>query len=232
MNRLFGKTKKSQFEAQISYSQSGEDLILAFIFKSLTMPKITYLDIGAYDPIELSNTYYFYQKGNRGVCIEPNPQLHKKIKRQRPEDICLNIGIGPKKGQAKLYLRQFAALSGFKDKNPKLSDGKENKDLKIVGLNQVEIKTINEVIAENFTQTPNLVSIDTEGLDYQILKSLDFEKFRPEVFCIETITYSPELKGKKVTKIIDFMLSKGYFHYGDTFINSIFVNKSIWKIKR
>jgi FkbM family methyltransferase len=220
----------SKKKGAISYSQSGEDMILAFIFKSLTMPQIQYLDIGAYDPVELSNTYYFYQHGSSGVCIEPNYQLFKKFRQKRQRDICLNVGIGPKKGIARLYVREFAALSGFTKKKSQLKNGKQNKDLEVTSTNKVQVLTINEVIDKYFTKSPNLISIDTEGFDYQILKSFDFNKYRPEVFCIETITYSANLKGKKVKKIIDLMHSRGYFHYGDTFINSIFVDKNAWKI--
>ena len=59
-------------EGEFSFAQSGEDLIANFIFKYLDIPKITYLDVGAWDPVEVNNTYYFYRRGFRGVLVEPN----------------------------------------------------------------------------------------------------------------------------------------------------------------
>src|SRR5262249_29835011 len=55
-----------------SYSQAGEDLIVRFFFYHQRISNITYLDIGANEPIQLNNTYYFYRRGFRGVLVEPN----------------------------------------------------------------------------------------------------------------------------------------------------------------
>lgn len=72
------------------------------------------------------------------------------------------------------------------------------------------------------------MSLDTEGYVFKILKSLDFKNFRPEVFCVETLTYTENKTEKKETEIIDFMIEKGYFVYADTYINTIFVDKNKW----
>lgn len=214
-----------------SYAQSGEDLILYFIFKSLGIAPITYLDIGAYDPIELSNTYFFYLRGGSGVCIEPNPIMFKKLKKFRKNDIILNIGIGGKsKTKESFYIRQYDALSSF---SKKISDDKyisNSKNQKIKSKVMIPMISINAILNRYFNELPpNLVTIDTEGYELKILQAINISKFRPEVFCIETITYSEEKKEKKNQPIIDFMISKGYFLYGDTYINSIFVDKKSWK---
>jgi hypothetical protein len=62
-------------DRKVSYSQSGEDVIVDFIFQILKIQKPSYLDVGAHHPSYLSNTYLFYQKGCQGVCIEPDPVL-------------------------------------------------------------------------------------------------------------------------------------------------------------
>src|SRR5262245_35584268 len=49
--------------AQISFAQCGEDLVASFIAQYLKLPKVTYLDVGAYDPVAINNTYYFYIHG-------------------------------------------------------------------------------------------------------------------------------------------------------------------------
>ena len=57
---------------QISYSQCGEDLIMNFIFNNLRIEKPSYIDIGAHHPFWLSNTFFFYKKGSKGINIEAN----------------------------------------------------------------------------------------------------------------------------------------------------------------
>ncbi len=64
--------------ARPSYAQGGEDLLIAGIagFIGLHRPekdiRLTYMDIGANDPVMGNNTYYFYKFGGcRGVLVEP-----------------------------------------------------------------------------------------------------------------------------------------------------------------
>lgn len=78
----------------VSYAQAGEDLIVGGIFDYLNLPQPTYLDIGAYDPIKINNTYLFYTRGCRGVLVEPNPDLTVRLSTKRPRDTVLPVGIG------------------------------------------------------------------------------------------------------------------------------------------
>src|SRR6266498_5394456 len=83
------------YSAAHSFSQCGEDLIINFIFENyFKINKPSYLDIGAHHPTYLSNTYLFYLKGCRGVCIEPDPALCDKFHKKRSRDICINAGVG------------------------------------------------------------------------------------------------------------------------------------------
>lgn len=211
-----------------SYSQLGEDLIINFIFKNLQIEKPTYIDIGTNDPIKLNNTYLFYKKRSRGICVEPDPELFKKIKKERPRDICLNIGIGTEENsQADYYIMDSDVLNTFsKDEADNLEKTTKKKVEKII---QIPLVPLNKIIKENFNgETPNFMSLDTEGFDFGILKSIDFNKFRPEVICVETLTYTENKSERKEQEIIDFMIEKGYYVHADTYINTIFVDKQKW----
>ena len=81
-------------DSRQSYADTGEDLIVASIFQHLSIERPTYLDIGAWDPIQGSNTYLFCRAGSHGVLVEPNPSLCEKLRRARPGDVVLNTGIG------------------------------------------------------------------------------------------------------------------------------------------
>ena len=93
----------------------------------------------------------------------------------------------------------------------------------------VPLVNINTIIKNNFTRTPDFISIDIEGMDYSILKSFDFSRHRPAVFCAETLKYDEHGRAPKIKEIIDLMIDNDYFIFADTYINTIFLDKKIWK---
>lgn len=219
--------KKNKY-IKTSYSQSGEDLIINFILSTLGIKSPTYIDIGAHHPFYLSNTAFFYENGSRGVCIEPDPTLFKTIQKYRKNDICLNIGIGlSEEKEADFFIMTSPTLNTFSKEQAIEYESYGN--ITIEKVHKVSLKNINNIIESYVKKTPNFVSLDVEGLDYQILKSFDFEKYRPEVFCIETLTYTEDKSEKKLTEIIEFMLEIDYMIYADTYINTIFVNRASWE---
>jgi FkbM family methyltransferase len=211
---------------RVSYAQCGEDLLLRFLFDLLGIPRPTYLDIGAHHPFHLSNTYLFYQSGSRGVCIEPDPTLAKAFQFKRPGDQCLNIGISAGlAGQMEFYIFDDPSMNTF---SPVVKEEQVQAGRLLRQVLEIPVLPVNNVIRKHFSVHPNLVSLDTEGMDLTILESLDFSKHRPEVFCIETLTNVGE---RKMTEIIDFMASQEYAVYADTYINSIFVDSRRWSAR-
>ncbi len=228
---FFSKNKKNtiaQFE-KVSYSQCGEDTIIDFAFGQLKINNPSYLDLGAHHPYYLSNTAYFYKKGCRGVSVEADPNLFEAFKKERPEEITLNVGVGETSGaSANFYIMSATTLNTFSKSEAEryASYG----DKKIVNIIKLPILSINDIIANHFkTQCPNFISLDIEGMDLIIIKSLDFVKYRPEILCIETISYTENKTEEKLKDIISYVESKGYFLYADTYINSIFVDTEKWK---
>jgi hypothetical protein len=63
---------------------------------------------------------------------------------------------------------------------------------------------------------------------YKPIDSFDFTRFRPEVFCIETLTYSEDQTGQKNQGIYDVMKQNDYVVYADTNLNTIFVDEKTW----
>lgn len=230
MLNFFKKEKKlDSFYYKKSYSQSGEDLIIDFIFEQLKIKTPTFLDIGAHHPFYINNTYYFYLKGSRGVNIEPDPSLIHTFKQFRDNDINLNVGLGFKEKEevADFYMMTAKTLNTFsKDEAERIQN---YGTYKIDNVIQVKLVPVNTIFENFFSVTPNFVSIDIEGLDYNVIKEIDFGKYRPEVLCVETLSYTENKTEKKQYEIIDYMLEKGYFVYADTFINTVFVNRESWE---
>ena len=212
---------------KISFSQCGEDLIVKHIFNSLKIQKPSYIDIGAHDPFKLSNTALFYFHGSRGINIEPDPSLFSSFLQFRKEDINLNIGIGKKPGTYNLYLMSHSAHNTFSKKEAQRLVSQEN--FNIISVKKIKVKTIGAIIKKYHKNIfPDFLSLDAEGVDEIIIKSIDFTKNYPLVICLETISYSNKGKGKKNRSIIRYLQQKGYIAYADTNINTIFVKKNRW----
>lgn len=211
---------------KVSYSQCGEDLILQQLLMVLGIGKVSYLDIGAHHPTYLSNTYLFYKNGGHGVCVEPDPSLFEEFNKKRPHDVNLNCGVGISPGEADFFVMSSRTLNTFSRAEAERyqSYGKQ----RIVKTIRLALKPVNEIIEKNFERCPNLVSLDVEGMDYLILQNFDFTKYRPEVFCLETLSYTEDKSERKLTEIIDLMHENGYLTYADTYINTIFVDNAAW----
>ncbi len=226
--RALGKLSlASNRGGRVSYSQCGEDMIVRYVFDMLRIPAPTYLDIGAHHPSRLNNTLVFYQSGSRGVNIEPDPLLLADFHKERPRDINLNVGIARDKGELDFYVMSSRTLNTFSavDAHAAVSEGKT----RIEKVIKVPVVSVNEVLSNNFTdRSLDFLSLDVEGLDLMILESFDFSRWRPKVICVETITYSEHHKGRKIPEIDQVLSGNGYFMYADTYINTIYVDRSVW----
>ncbi len=217
-------------DERISYAQCGEDLIVDYVLAMLHVDTVSYLDIGAHHPRYLSNTYYFYRQGGRGVCIEPDPNALSAFQQARPRDVCLPVGIGASPGTADLFLMTTSTLNTFSREEAERyqSYGKE----RIERVISVEIKTVTQVLEEYFELVPDFVSMDVEGMDLSILKGFDFDRFRPKVFCVETLTYAEDGSEEKISELPSILEQNGYLIYADTYINTIAVDRQAWSNRR
>ena len=209
-----------------SYSQCGEDLIIHHLIKLIGVKEPYYLDLGAHHPTYLSNTYYFYENGFSGVCVDADPSLIKAFEKIRQRDIILNLGVGLERSVLDFYLMSSKTLNTFSKAEAERYVSYGNQQIEKVI--KVKIEDVNSIIKNYCKRVPNLISLDVEGLDLMILQSFDFDRFRPEIFCIETLSYTEDKTERKLTEIIELMNQKGYMVYADTYINTIFVDKSIW----
>jgi FkbM family methyltransferase len=209
----------------LSHSQAGEDKILEFLFSSMGINKITYMDIGANDPVLFNNTYLFYRKKNTGVLIEPDPVFNKVLKKARPNDKVVQAAISDKEtGEADFYIFDEPSINTLSTEEATLrqeSGGYHLKEIK-----KIQLLTIENVITDYLNNMlPQLISLDVEGVDFAVLNSFDFSKFPVPVWIVETCEFSVTHIKPKIISIITLMESKGYFIYADTYINTIFVNK-------
>lgn len=209
-----------------SYSQAGEDMVVRYLFREMgKRDKISYLDLGTNTPDYGNNTYWFYKRNGKGVCVEADPTLIRRIRQVRPKDKIIHAGVAVStEREADFYVFDVPSISTFNKEEAELrSSSGQNKIIKVA---KVPLISINDLIKRNFETFPDFISIDIEGLDLEVLKSLDFERFPIPVLCAETCTYSENHIRPKDLSIAEFLLSKGYEVYADTYINTVFINKS------
>lgn len=211
-----------------SWSQCGEDLILRYLFDLLRIARPSYIDIGAHHPYFYNNTYLFYRQGSRGINVEPDPSLHARLLRNRRHDVNLGIGIGPRAAELDFYVMSTRTLNTFSASQARKYVDEHG--LNIVETRRIAVQTFAQAVDTHLGRTPDLVSLDVEGLDLDILRSIDFSRYRPHVFCVETVSYAErDGSGVKNEPIHDLMLRSGYKLYADTYINSIYVAETSWR---
>lgn len=208
-----------------SYSQAGEDRVLASLFLMMNIVRPSYLDIGACRYDIGSNTYLFYQGGSRGVCVEPDPRIFRTFKEHRSEDICVNAAVtSVSNGTMELFLFDDPSMNTMVREEAQRRD--EVGECRLVGSVKVPSLRLEDIIDQNCSTLPDFVSLDVEGVDYEILSSFDFDRYPVPVWIVETVDYSPTHVKTKVVKTLDLMNDRGYFVYADTYINTIFVSRA------
>jgi len=178
----------------ISYSQGGEDLVLAKLLGN--KPKGFFIDVGANDPILLSNTYLFYKMGWRGLNFEPIPELASKIKIKRPEDIVINMAMSNFVGTTDFY-------AGKDEFN--VNSSLNNSDLPRKSIIKVKVDKLENILDELKIQEIDFISIDTEGTELDVLEGLNLDKYRPKFILAE---YNTSSIGND--KLSPYLINRGY----------------------
>lgn len=196
----------------VSYAQNREDIILQGFFDPDEIG--FYVDIGAYDPDEDSVTKYFYIRGWRGINVEPQPDRYAFFIDKRPEDININCGISNKSGHLTLRSYNNQGLSTFsKTIQAKYEKSTEAGTKKYRDIT-VDVATLEQLLEDQNVESIQFLKVDVEGLEYEVLEGNDWNRYRPEVLCIETTQSQKKweslLKNKDYTCVFSDGINKYY----------------------
>jgi FkbM family methyltransferase len=209
-------------KANFSYSQQGEDLVVSKIFNKKWGG--FFIDVGAFDPKTYSNTYKLHLAGWTGINIEPNPDNFSIFMKKRKRDINLNIGINSEEGIINYYRFNNPAVNTF-DKQHAESWRKVNGFI-LKDTIQIETYRLEHVLQANLPPNKEIdfMTIDVEGLDYNVLTSNDWNKYRPKLIVVENDYFSNI--NLKENRIFKFMDSIEYELYDIRGISLFFIDKN------
>ncbi len=164
----------------ISYAQNYEDVMIARALRGVR--KGFYIDVGAQDPVEYSVTKAFYEKGWRGINVEPSEYWFTKLERQRPHDINLQVAASDKNGKQHFYnIRDTGLSTTNADYARRHSDAGF-----VVDEQEITCTTLDDICAENKVDKVHFLKIDCEGAEKSVLEGISLERVRPWIILVES----------------------------------------------
>lgn len=161
---------------KIYYGQNEDERIInKYLNKDPNKEIGIYVDIGACNPTLISNTYYYYKRGWRGLEIDSYPGIEQQFKKIRPRDTFLRVAVTNYNGEAIMYGRAIEN-SMVGERYRKMYGEKFS----------IPCLTMDSIIAKypEFTE-PDFMSMDIETNEEKALSKCNFNIFKPRIICIE-----------------------------------------------
>lgn len=139
-----------------------------------------FVDVGANHPKIFSQTWHLEQKGWRGILIEPIPELCEDLIKNRPRSVIVQAACGApeQRGQVKFYVADGFTRSTLEKNALSLNVSFTHTDL-------VDLKTLDDILEEFNPPNIDFVSIDVEGLQLNVLRGFNLQKYRPTLLLVE-----------------------------------------------
>lgn len=205
---------------RVSYSQNGEDIILAALFGKKM--RGFYVDVGAHHPERYSNTRLLYKRGWLGVNIDPDPDAIRLFKKRRPRDTNLCVGISRERGEKRFFVFADPAVNTF---SPEMAaEWQAGGDIALNKTVFIKTMPLREVLAEAIPTGTHIdfLNVDAEGLDREVLESSDWERFRPHAIAIEAHGFRAD--APEGSAVYRFLRGKGYTLHAVMKFSLIFVS--------
>ena len=161
-----------------------------------------YVDVGCYHPIHRNNTHLLHMQNWSGVNIDTSQFSIDLFNFMRPKDLNYNCAISDKNKNIKLfYQKKLSQLSTIEKGQAESVFQGEIKE------KEIEAFTLDEILSRDKYKDSkiDLLDIDVEGADLKVLRGLSFDKFKPELVCVE-------IHAKEIEKsdIYNFLIDKNY----------------------
>jgi FkbM family methyltransferase len=189
-----------------SFSQHGQDAFVYETFFKRDNANGFFVDVGAYDGVTFSNSLFFERHlGWSGICIEPLPAAFEKLRECR-RAICLNCAVADQEGIGEFVdvdMPNFEKMySGLRAEY----DPRHIQILKTYATNarliEVRLRRLAAILDENHVRKIDYLSIDTEGGELKILKSINLKSYNVRVISVENNYQDPAIS--------NYLLGLGY----------------------
>jgi len=192
----------SDDERFVSYAQHGEDVIL---WRALgDRESCFYVDVGAFDPSYDSVTRALYERGWRGINIEPQPDRIAAFEESRPEDINLSLAIGDRDGVARLRLPD---IPGWATTLEIAQDGGDFDGDQIL---EVPMRRLDTLLPELGITHVDVLKVDVEGTEPAVIRGLLDGPLRPLVCVVEGV--APRVGRSAGDEAVSLLVGAGYLH--------------------
>jgi FkbM family methyltransferase len=168
-----------------------------------------FVDVGANDPMDISQTWHLEQLGWRGVLIEPQPALAQKLREQRRATVFACACSSPQNAGKALPFQVSGIHSSL------------NLDFFVAGMRkdtmiEVPVRTLDDILTEANAPVPiDLISIDVESHEIEVLNGITLSRWKPRLILIEDLALN--------LRIHRLLQSRGYKWVRRTGLNSWYV---------
>lgn len=192
----------------ISYSMEGEDRVLQRLMNY--RQNGIFVDVGAHLPKKYSNTYYYYKMGWRGINIDAMPGSMDLFNKMRPNDINIEVPISDVEEELFYYVFNATDLNTFDPS--KIDTYLSYPGIKLKEKIKLKTRRLEDVLSESLPKLGSnqidFLSIDVEGWDMHVIKSNNWNLYRPEFLLVEDLfsDITETLNGE----LTSYLISVGY----------------------
>lgn len=199
-----------------TFSENHEDIIFCDVMKKLGIENPYYVDIGVCHPVLRNNTFLLYEKNlYDGLLVEPNVEMCELIEEYRPHNTLIRGGVcGGASGKLRYYINSEKSWSGHNTFSYEEAVELNIQDHYI----EMEVYNINAFFEKYARRCPDILDLDVEGMDEEVIRALDTQKYRAKIISIEELVCG---------SMKEIMEEKGYVHFARTDINGIYVAKEV-----
>ena len=196
-NKTIQVFKIPDIESLGFYSQIGQDIILSKLFTPVRSGGF-FVDVGAHNGKTFSNSLYFEQRGWSGICVEANPRLIPELQINRRCEV-LHAVISEIEGEC-----EFLSVSGNSEMLSTPNFGYNNRNKKRIHRNiqktggyidsvKVSSQSLDKVFLERSIKDIDFISLDVEGSEMGVLRSLSLDKAKIKLFVVENNYYDIQI---------------------------------------
>ena len=204
--------KHKFFIKKKSYAMDNEDTAVLSYFKD--KKNGFYVDVGCYHPTHRNNTYVLHKKNWNGINIDTSQFSIELFDYLRPDDLNYNCAISNKNELIKLFYQKELSQLSTTERDQAETVFKGN-----IKEKEVQAFTLDEILNRDKYKNSiiDFLDIDVEGADLKVLEGLSFDKFKPELVCVE-------IHAKEIKKhdIYNFLIDRNYELYWSGVFSHIF----------